>query len=45
MASEGSQFKRMILGNKTFTKMSMYINSFNISFNMALLLAKGETKV
>lgn len=45
MASEGSQFKGMILGNKSFTNMSMYINLFNISFNMALHLAKGETKV
>lgn len=45
MAAERSQFERMILGNKSFTKMSMYINLFNISFNMILHLMKGEIQV
>lgn len=45
MAPESSQFVRMILGNKSFAKMSMYINLFNISFNMAFHLAKGEIQV
>lgn len=43
MASEGSQFERMILGNQSFTNMSVYINLFNISFNMTFHLARGET--
>lgn len=42
MAAERRQFERMIVGNKNFTKMSMHINLFNISFNMALHQAKGE---
>lgn len=45
MAPERSQFERMILGNKSSAKMSTYINLFNISFNIALHLAKGEIQL
>lgn len=34
MDSEESQFKKMIVGNQSFTSVSVYISLFNISFNL-----------